>query len=92
MNAKLFLVIFVIGLAIAQIFVSAGLAGRGQDLAALERQAAELTRQNQELRNQISSFGSLSKVASQAAQLGFGKPQELLYLVPEEPVAQKVNP
>lgn len=92
MNAKLVLTIFVIGLAVAQIIIIAGLSGRGQDLAALQDEERQLVADNQRLRNEIGEIVSFSKVASASAELGFAKPGELLYLSPEAPVAQKPNP
>lgn len=83
-----FLVTLLVGLSLAQILVSLRLAGRGQDLAALEEEARSLSQENQRMRSQLSEAAALSKIASTAAELGFIKPEKLLFLTPQIPVAQ----
>lgn len=71
----------------AQLVVSNVLAGRGGELVALEEQATQLARENEELRTQIVQQSSLQKISFAAEEAGFVKPESIVYIKLSEPVA-----
>lgn len=64
----------------AQLLISNILSVRGNELAELEKQAAELARNNQQVKQEMAQYGSLNKIASSAANLGMVKPESLMYI------------
>lgn len=79
---KYWLVLFsILGIVVAaQLIVSNALASRGQELSGLEKQAFELSRENSDAREDLSSKTSLNKVSLSAQQLGFGTPSQVEYI------------
>jgi hypothetical protein len=74
--------------AFGKLMVSSTLAGRGQDLSELEAETARLTRENRIMQEDIAKSASLTKVASQSAELGLVKAKDLVYIEVAQPVAQ----
>lgn len=70
-----------------QLVVTHILAGRGEELARLEREAAKVARENQILRQELSQKSALSHIASESGRLGLGKPEKILYPSLSWPVA-----
>mgnify|MGYP001619902308 FL=1 len=68
---------FVIG---AQLLVSNILSVRGSELAELEKQASELARNNQLIKQEMAQHSSLNKIALSAESLGMVKPEQILYI------------
>lgn len=64
----------------AQLLVSNILSVRGSELAGLEREAAELARNNQIIKQEMAQHSSLSKIATTAENLGMVKPEQMLYI------------
>lgn len=64
----------------AQLLVSNILSVRGSELAELERQASELARNNQLIKQEMAQHSSLSKIALFAESLGMVKPEQMLYI------------
>jgi hypothetical protein len=64
----------------AQLIVSNALASRGQELSKLEKQAAELSRQNTDLYSELSSQTSLNNIAKAADQLGLVQASSIEYV------------
>lgn len=63
-----------------QLLVSNILSIRGSTLAELEKQASELARNNQIIKQEMAQYGSLNKIAVSAESLGMVKPEQMLYI------------
>lgn len=63
-----------------QLLVSNILSVRGSTLAELEKQASELARNNQLIKQEMAQHSSLSKIALSAESLGMVKPEQMLYI------------
>lgn len=72
---------------IVQLVASNALAGRGGELGELEKEASHLSYQNQLLRSELAQKSSLSRIASQSAELGLTKPELIIYADLSQPVA-----
>ena len=60
----------------------------GAQLAELERKAAEIARENQRLSGEIVRSSSLKDLGKKAEEMGFIKPQEVVYISADEAVAK----
>jgi cell division protein FtsL len=83
------------GLALAQLTITYGLSTTGGRMRQLEEKAETLSQQNRVLTEEINQMGSLTRIAQQAQSLGLVKANQVLYLVPQVPVAlgnTTVNP
>ena len=74
--------------AFGKLIVSSTLAGRGQDLSELETEAARLTRENRLIKEELAKSASISKIASQSAELGLKPAKNTVYVELTQPVAQ----
>lgn len=70
-----------------QLVASNALAGKGGDLRDLEKEASRLSYQNQLLKSELAEMSSLSRIASQSAELGLGRPESVIYADLSQPVA-----
>lgn len=78
------LVLFVTG----TVFFTIQTATSGARLAKLEQEEADLIKENQKYSNQLIELTSLTSVKESAEDLGFGKPERVIYLTEEEAVAK----
>lgn len=79
-NILAFLLIFVVGMILAQFVVGIKLSTVGANLTLLEKEWATLTQENQKLTEELALNTSLKKIASVAERSGLQRPQEILYL------------
>lgn len=63
-------------------------AASATDLTQIEQDQAELTKANDELKLELVEQSSLSKLGEKAQELGYDKPQAVVYAKLGEPVAQ----
>lgn len=63
-----------------QLAVTHILAGRGGELANLDREAIKIARENQILQEELDQKSALSRIASESGRLGLVKPEKVLYL------------
>ncbi len=71
-----------------QIFITIQTAVSGSRLAALEKRKSDLIEENKELGESLVGNVSLSALNSDAEDLGFEKPREMLYVGGDEVVAR----
>lgn len=71
----------------AQLIVTNVLAGLGTEAAKLETEAITLQRQNQTMRQDLATQTSLNKIAQAAREAGFIKPQTVVWVDLNTPVA-----
>lgn len=81
----IFSVLFVV--VAAQLIVTNMLAVRGEELSRLETQAAQISRDNQKIREDLAQKTSLSHISEKSEELGLITPSEVVYLDLAEPVA-----
>lgn len=79
------LLLFLFG---ATIFLAIESSSQGAQLIALERDAQLLEAENRQIEAQIVSQSSLAKVAGMIEELKMVKPEKIVYLNREQPVAQ----
>jgi len=60
----------------------------GAYVAALEKEESDLVREKQDLSNQLINSSSLSEMGEKAEELGFKKPDEVIYISEKEAVAK----
>lgn len=89
MKTKAILLIFVIVfvLTLGKIFLAARLATSGVDLDQIENQSQKLTEDNFLLEESFLELSSLTRIASEAAKLGFSKTEKIVSLTSEAPIA-----
>ncbi len=75
-------------IAAVSVFFTIQTSAYGATLAALERQALDLTEENELLQSQIVQSSSLSSINEMTEDLGFIKPTKVLYITDEETVAK----
>lgn len=80
-------ILFTVVLLGANLFVSNILATTGERLTQLTQRKDNLITQNNQLRSQILSLGSLELIYNKAVNQGFQNTQEILSLFPQESVA-----
>jgi len=83
---KIFLLL-VIFLGLVQVYLSQRLASAGKAVADLEKEAAEISLENEKLLENLNNQGSLAVVFEKAQSLGFRPANEVLYFTSEVPVA-----
>lgn len=69
-------------LSLAQLWATNRLATQGEELKELQLAAVRIEAENQVLTNQVTTLGSLTRIASDSAALGFVEVGEYLYLSP----------
>lgn len=85
---KWLVLLFLIAAAFAgQLVVTHILAGRGGELAALDKEVVKIARENQILQEELAQKGALSRIASESGRLGLAKPDRVLYISLSWPVA-----
>lgn len=80
------LIIFVV----ANVFYTIGIATSSAEVAKYERDEEELVSQNQSLGEQIMNKSSLRTIEITASELGFAKPQKVIYITQSEAVAARL--
>lgn len=70
-----------------QLAVTHILAGRGGELANLDKEAVKIARENQILQEELAQKSSLFRIASESGRLGLAKPEKILYISLSWPVA-----
>lgn len=69
------MVLVVVGVA-----VSIGLSSKGSELLRLEKMISEVNTRNREIKMEMVSESSLTKIAQRADQMGMIKPEKVIYL------------
>ena len=70
------------------IFITIEASSSSSVLAHLESEEARLGEESQDLRNYLVKASSLNELGKSAEKLGFVKPEKIVYLGKEEPVAK----
>ena len=83
---KMAVFVVVLG-ALFQLFVAHLLSGRGEELAIIEKKLQEIRGENKNLQEELYKHSSLSEVAYKGRELGYVKPQNLVYLNDSSSVA-----
>jgi len=86
-NLPIFIIAFVIGLALVQLVITHRLATAGEVIKELEIEASRIEEKNKLFRQEINQLGSLRRISQEAGKLGFIRQNSLLHLTPEVPVA-----
>lgn len=79
--------VLVLFLFFTQLVVSHRLVASGEVVKKLEIDAARLDAENSLLKEEVDRMGSLSRISSEAAKLGFTRASQILHLTPQVPVA-----
>lgn len=77
------------GLFLTTVFLAIASASSGAKLQEIENENAILEEENRAITQRIVSESSLSQVAKKAEELGFTKPEEIVYLSTQKPVANR---
>lgn len=72
------------------VFNAVEMATKGAELVYLEQKADRLTAENKEIESKLVAGSSLTKVSDKAVELGMVKPDNIVYLTSEAPVAAKL--
>ena len=72
---------------LVNVFVAILSSSRGAEVVENERELAELVRENRSIQSRISEESSLTKLQEQMEELGFGKPEKIIYYNTEKPFA-----
>ena len=83
---KMAVFVVVLG-ALFQLFAAHLLSGRGEELAIIEKKLQEIRGENKNLQEELYKHSSLSEVAYKGRELGYVKPQNLVYLNDSSSVA-----
>lgn len=83
-----YLIALVVLFGVVSIYFAVEMASTGAVLASIESEKEILVRKNQTLKGELIAKSSLSQLGVDAEDLGFLKPQNVLYLVSEESVAK----
>lgn len=88
-NLKIVFVLITIILvtSLAQLFVNNGFVGTGSKLSKVEQQIKEVRRENLLLKEEIFDGASLKKLSVEAYNLGFTKPEQVVYWDVNTPLA-----
>ena len=73
---------------LATIFLTIESATSGAKLASLEQKVYTLTKENENIEQQVVNSSSLTDLGKKADELGFAKPQSVLYISNQEAVAK----
>lgn len=84
----LFMLPILVIFGLATIFLTIEAATSGAKLANLEQKANLLARDNENLEQQLVTSSSLTDLGKKADELGFAKPQSVLYISNQEAVAK----
>lgn len=84
----LYLLPVLIAFGILTVYLTIEAATSGAKLAELENRAAELATENQRLSGEIVRSSSLRDLGEKAEEMGFMKPQEVVYISEKEAVAK----
>ncbi len=76
----LVVILALVSLGVLEIWVSHTLASYGEKFEGIERLRQTLSLENRILENEISTFDSLSNIASQSGTLGLNKPSDIQYI------------
>lgn len=79
-----FLVLFAVG----GIYLTISTANAGAKLAYLENLEADILEENQRLKGELIGLSSLKSLEDKAKELGFDRPNKLIYLTEDDPVAK----
>lgn len=82
----------IVAFAVLQLALTVFLGSKGEELAELEVQAAELERQNELIKQELTEKSSLSIISTRSEELGLGQPENYVYLNLVEPVAALTLP
>jgi len=88
---KNYLLIFVLAvIAAANIFYLIGISAYGAEMGELENEETAISGQIQNYKEQIMNKSSLVEIGKRAEELGFGKPQNVIYVAGESAVVAKL--
>lgn len=82
------LVVFCVIIFVSSIFVTIKVAASGAKLSLLEQEISSISKENQDYRRKLVNSSSLTKLEESVEGTDFIKPQELIYISKDEPVAQ----
>ena len=75
------------GFAVLTIYLTIQTVTSGAKLAHLEKQEQELTQENSQLNDELVKSSSLTAVSETAEELGFAKPEKIIYATQDDGVA-----
>lgn len=75
-------------LVIVNVFFTVSASASGAELNSIKESQLEITLGNQELTDKITNESSLSVIGKKAEDLGFTKPENIVYVTSIEPVAK----
>ncbi len=75
-------------LCVLTIFITIETSTSGFEIAKLEKESATLTSENQELSNNLVGGMSLNSIAQKSQELGFDKPEKVVYVNGQNEVAK----
>jgi len=73
---------------VSSIFVTIKVATSGAKLALIEKELSVISKENQDYRRKLVSSSSLQDLEEKIEGTDFSKPQELIYISKDAPVAQ----
>lgn len=85
---NIILMTMVASLAVGSIFLSIDTATTGVEMAKLEKTESEFTSQKQDLEESLVKTLSATSLQEKSVELGFVKPDNLVYIASEQPVAK----
>ncbi len=85
---ELIFTVILIMLVVANVFFTVSVSASGAELTNIEKNQNILISKNQEMKDKISEESSLSTIEEKAVSLGFLKPQNIVYIQGEAPVAK----
>lgn len=81
------LVIAIVAMVVLNVFVSIKLSSVGSVLLGFEKSMAQVNQENRYVREKIVEYTSVSNLSSRVGELGLVKPENIIYLSGENPVA-----
>lgn len=87
-EVPLFFAVFLCALFVCTIFFAIESTVLGSRLAALEKKGADLANKNTEVSNRLVQSTSLNNVQERSDELGFVKPENIIYITKEDVVAR----
>lgn len=88
LNMPLFMAPLFVVLLVASVFITIGLVTSGSKLAKLERERATLSKENEDIKRRLVNDSSLTELSEKADDLGFKRPQEIIYVTEIETLAK----
>lgn len=88
LNVPLFMAPIFVVLIVASVFIMIDVATSGSKLAKLEKEKASLSRENGEIKEKLIGDSSLTELSNKAEDLGFAKPQSVIYVTDIDTLAK----